>query len=183
MLTEALLVGVQKSGAGGNAAGGIYIHELQPLAGLRTTFKKSSAKSNGIALTSNHVFAAQADKAVVNVYNRQTGQHEDLVPFPEKIRSIAVANGTDAGVVVLGTEAGGLVIWEVSLILQSLLCDNGGLFYCLTSTAGMMVLSVHFLIKLVDGVILLGKVRSCTLAKDRSIRDVSRLLHSIIYRR
>ena len=37
------------------------------------------------------------------------------MPFPERIRSLAFAGDAeqDVGVLVLGTEAGGLVLWEV----------------------------------------------------------------------
>jgi pre-rRNA-processing protein IPI3 len=91
---------------------GICIHELQPAAALRSGFKKSSTSTNGLALTSTHVFAAQAEKAVVHVYSRARGNQEATVPFPERIRSVTIAEG---GILVLGTEGGRLILWEVGL--------------------------------------------------------------------
>ncbi|KAL1963776.1 hypothetical protein VTN77DRAFT_7842 [Rasamsonia byssochlamydoides] len=91
---------------------GICIHELQPASALRTTFKKSSTSPNGLAVTPTHVFAAQADKAVVHVYSRARGNQEATVPFPERIRSIAVAGGPNGEILVLGTEGGRLILWE-----------------------------------------------------------------------
>ena len=38
---------------------GIFIHEFQPVAGLKATFKKSSTKQNCLAITPTHIFAAQ----------------------------------------------------------------------------------------------------------------------------
>lgn len=35
------------------------------------------------------------------------------MPFPERVRSVAVTGG-EGGVVVLGTEGGRLIVWEVS---------------------------------------------------------------------
>lgn len=94
---------------------GICIHELQPASALRATFKKSSTAPNGLAVTPTHVFAAQADKAVVHVYSRIRGNQEATVPFPERIRSAAVAGGPNGEVLVLGTEGGRLILWEVCL--------------------------------------------------------------------
>ncbi|KAL1987719.1 hypothetical protein VTN96DRAFT_2559 [Rasamsonia emersonii] len=91
---------------------GICIHELQPASALRATFKKSSTAPNGLAVTPTHVFAAQADKAVVHVYSRARGNQEATVPFPERIRSAAVAGGPNSEVLVLGTEGGRLILWE-----------------------------------------------------------------------
>jgi pre-rRNA-processing protein IPI3 len=92
---------------------GICIHELQPASTVRATFKKSSTGSNGIAVSPTHVYAAQTDKAVVHVYSRIRGNQEATVPFSERIRSVAVAGGRNGETVVLGTEAGRLILWEV----------------------------------------------------------------------
>ncbi|KAJ5780494.1 hypothetical protein N7457_005654 [Penicillium paradoxum] len=91
---------------------GICVHELQPSSILRSTFKKSSTSTNSLAVSPSHIFAAQADKAVVHVYSREKGNQEGIVPFPERIRSIAVAGGKYGDVLVLGTEGGRLIIWE-----------------------------------------------------------------------
>ena len=90
---------------------GIFLHELQPENTLRQGFKKSSIQPHSLAASRGHFFAAQSGKAVVNVYNRQKGNQEATVPFPEKITSISYANGLE--VLVLGTEEGKLILWEV----------------------------------------------------------------------
>jgi pre-rRNA-processing protein IPI3 len=92
---------------------GICVQEFQPSPQLRSTFKKSSTTTNCLAVTPSHIFSAQADKAVVHVYSREKGNQEGLVPFPERIRSIAVAGAKYGDVLVLGTEGGRLILWEV----------------------------------------------------------------------
>jgi pre-rRNA-processing protein IPI3 len=92
---------------------GICLQEFQPSPQLRSTFKKSSTTTNCLAVTPSHIFSAQADKAVVHVYSREKGNQEALVPFPERIRSIAVAGAKYGDVLVLGTEGGRLILWEV----------------------------------------------------------------------
>ncbi|KAJ6146347.1 hypothetical protein N7497_008329 [Penicillium chrysogenum] len=91
---------------------GVCVHELQPSSILRSTFKKSSTLTNCLAVSPSHIFTAQADKAVLHVYNREKGNQEGVVPFPERIRSIAVAGGKYGDVLVLGTEGGRLLVWE-----------------------------------------------------------------------
>ncbi|KAJ5124223.1 uncharacterized protein N7515_008048 [Penicillium bovifimosum] len=91
---------------------GICVHELQPSSILRSTFKKSSTSTNCLAVSPSHIFTAQADKAVVHVYSREKGNQEGIVPFPERIRSIAVAGGKYGDILVLGTEGGRLIVWE-----------------------------------------------------------------------
>ena len=103
-----------------NTAAGIHFHELQPLPGLKSTFKKSTVKANCLAIGETHVFAAQADKAVLHVYNRERKNQEVVVPFPERIHSLALAGEKDgAGVLVLGTEGGRLILWEVCLLQRT----------------------------------------------------------------
>lgn len=92
---------------------GICLQDLQPTSALRTTFKKSSTPPNGLAVTPTHIFAAQVDKSVIHVYNRQKGNQEATVPFPERIRSLAVAGGHNGEVLILGTDGGRLILWEV----------------------------------------------------------------------
>ncbi|EPS27058.1 hypothetical protein PDE_01999 [Penicillium oxalicum 114-2] len=91
---------------------GICLQEFQPSPQLRSTFKKSSTSTNCLAVTPSHIFSAQADKAVVHVYSREKGNQEALVPFPERIRSIAVADAKYGDVLILGTEGGRLILWE-----------------------------------------------------------------------
>ncbi|KAL4863761.1 hypothetical protein BDV12DRAFT_177046 [Aspergillus spectabilis] len=92
---------------------GICLHELQPSTTLRSTFKKSSTAPNCLAVSPSHVFAAQSEKAIVHVYSREKGNQEATVPFPERIRSIAVAGSKNGDIAVLGTEGGRLILWEV----------------------------------------------------------------------
>lgn len=97
---------------------GVYHYELQPLPGLKSTWKKSSTKQNCLAVTSSHIFAAQEEKSVVHVYEREKGAQEAIVPFPERIRSIALAGDVNgASTLVLGMEGGRLILWEVLLSL------------------------------------------------------------------
>lgn len=88
---------------------GIYSYELNPALTPKSTFKKSSTAPNCLAVSDTHVFAAQKDKAHVHVYSRAKGNHEALVPFPEKITSIALVGD----VLLLGTAQGRLTLWEV----------------------------------------------------------------------
>ncbi|KAL4922216.1 WD40-repeat-containing domain protein [Aspergillus aurantiobrunneus] len=92
---------------------GVCLYELQPSATLRSTFKKSSTAPNCLAVSTSHVFAAQSEKAIVHVYSREKGNQEATVPFPERIRSIAVTGSRNGDIVVLGTEGGRLILWEV----------------------------------------------------------------------
>lgn len=96
---------------------GIHLHEFQPLPALISSFKKSSAQPNCLAVSASHIFAAQAEKAVIHVYSRDNGNQEAVVPFPEQIYSIALGGDIDgAGVLVLGTEGGRVILWEVGFV-------------------------------------------------------------------
>lgn len=89
----------------------IFIYEFQPLVQQRTALKKSVTPPNCLAVSNEHVFAAQSEKAVVHVYNRHKGIQEATVPFIERITSIALAcNDT---VLVLGTAEGRIFFWEI----------------------------------------------------------------------
>ena len=89
---------------------GIYLHELQPNSTIKSSYKKSSAPVNALAVSSTHIFAAQADKAVVHVYSRDRGNQEALISFPERISSLTLIGD---GIVVLGTAEGRVILWEV----------------------------------------------------------------------
>ncbi|OQV09260.1 WD domain-containing protein [Cladophialophora immunda] len=91
---------------------GIFLHEFQPQRVLRHGFKKSSSQPGCVAISDSHIFAAQADKAVVNVYSRERANQEATVPFPERVSSLAYAR--EAEILVLGTEGGRLILWEVA---------------------------------------------------------------------
>jgi hypothetical protein len=115
MLTEHFIAGITaptKANTGVTKDAGIFLHEYQPLAAQRHVFKKSATAPNGIAVSSSHVFAAQADKAIVHVYSREKGNQEAIVPFPERIHSIALA--AQDSVLLLGTGSGRILAWEVS---------------------------------------------------------------------
>lgn len=115
MLTEHLVAGIAaptKPNTGVTKDAGIFVHEFQPLTAPRHVFKKSATAPNGLAVSCSHVFAAQADSATVHVYSRAKGNQEALVPFPERIHSIALA--AQDTVLLLGTESGRVLAWEVS---------------------------------------------------------------------
>lgn len=89
---------------------GIYTQALTPSYAIKATFKKSSTPVNCLAVSDTHIFAAQDQKAHVHVYSRLRGNQEALVPFPERIRSLALIGD----VLVLGSAEGRLFLWEVS---------------------------------------------------------------------
>jgi pre-rRNA-processing protein IPI3 len=115
MLTEQFVAAISvstKANTGVTKDAGIFIHDFQPLAAQRHVFKKSATAPNGIAVSSSHIFAAQTDKAILHVYSREKNNQEAIVPFPERIHSIALA--ADETVLLLGTESGRVLAWEVS---------------------------------------------------------------------
>lgn len=91
---------------------GIYLHELHPSSTIKSSYKKSSTPVNALAVSSTHIFAAQADKAVVHVYSRERGNQEALISFPERIHCATLIGD---GVLVLGTAEGRIILWEVSV--------------------------------------------------------------------
>lgn len=118
MLTEIFLASVETSGKQLDrtpiADAGVFIHTLQPLPALKSTFKKSSTKPHCLAISASHVFAAQADKATIHVYNRERGHQEAVIPFQERISSLVLAGSYDgAAVLVAGSEGGRVILWEV----------------------------------------------------------------------
>ncbi|OJD37512.1 wd repeat protein [Diplodia corticola] len=115
MLTETFLASIGTTNrkpdtSSATKDAGIFLHEHQPLLAQRHTFKKSACAPNCVAVSRSHIFAAQIDKAVVNVYSREKGNQEATVPFPERITSLALA--LDQTVLVLGTEGGRIILWE-----------------------------------------------------------------------
>ncbi|KEF57171.1 uncharacterized protein A1O9_07361 [Exophiala aquamarina CBS 119918] len=91
---------------------GVFLYQYQPQNLFSHGYKKSTSRSGCVAVSDSHIFAAQADKAVINVYSRERGNQEATVPFPERIHCIAFADG--AALLVLGTEEGKLILWEVA---------------------------------------------------------------------
>ena len=130
MLTESFIASTLNPEKPSNSViAGVHRYDLQPLPALKSTFKKSSTNTNCLAVSPTHVFAAQADKAVVYVYSRERNNQEAVVPFPEKIQSIALAGESDgAGMLVLGTESGRVILWEVRL------CHRNHIFLLLMLT-------------------------------------------------
>ncbi|OAQ99845.1 hypothetical protein LLEC1_06370, partial [Akanthomyces lecanii] len=114
MLTEELVSAVCGPPIAANTAVpkdvGIYTHTVAPAWRLKATSKKSSVGPNCLAVSENHVFAAQDQKAHVHVYSRQRGTQETLVSFHERIRSVALSGN----VLLLGTAEGRLMLWETS---------------------------------------------------------------------
>ena len=118
MLTESFVaatVATNKAVAHASAAlkdVGIFLQEFQPQSTFRQGFKKSSAHPGCVAISDSHIFAGQADKAVINVYSREKGNQEATVPFPERVHSLVYAHGAET--LVIGTEGGRLILWEVA---------------------------------------------------------------------
>ena len=116
MLSEGFVTSIRAQPKSANTAiakdVGIYLHELHPNHTIKSSFKKSSTPVNALAVSATHLFAAQADKAVVHVYSRERGNQESLVSFPERIHSLTLIGD---GVLALGTSEGRIILWEVSL--------------------------------------------------------------------
>ncbi|TKA61983.1 hypothetical protein B0A55_09985 [Friedmanniomyces simplex] len=114
MLTEQFIasIGVPEKPPAANVAkdAAIVVHELQPLTQQRALFKKSATALNCLAFSENHIFAAQLNKAVVHVYNREKGNQEATVPFTEHITCLTLA--CDDTVLILGTAEGRIFLWE-----------------------------------------------------------------------
>ncbi|KAK6439467.1 Pre-rRNA-processing protein ipi3 [Oleoguttula sp. CCFEE 5521] len=90
----------------------IFLYEHLPLVAPRSSFKKSATPPNCLAVSDSHIFAAQADKAVVHVYSRDRGNQEATVPFTERITCLALA--CEDAVLILGTAEGRLFLWEIA---------------------------------------------------------------------
>lgn len=73
--------------------------------------KRSVAGPHSLAVSKTHVFSAQSGKAVVHVYGRDKMTHEATIALPDRITCIALVSDED--VLVMGTEGGSLLVWEV----------------------------------------------------------------------
>lgn len=115
MLSEIFVTSTRAEQISANTAiakdAGIYVHTLHPTHSIKSTFKKSSTKRNCTAVSTTHIFAAQADKAVIHVYSRARGNQEALISFPERVHCLTLVND---GLLVLGTAEGRIILWEVS---------------------------------------------------------------------
>ena len=113
-------IGVQFKGPNSSSQKdvGIFRHQWQPLALQEQAFKKSATLPNSLAATQAHIFAAQADKAVVNVYSTERNNQEAIVPFPERISALTLA--ADNCVLILGSAEGRIFLWEVGQQLHIL---------------------------------------------------------------
>lgn len=90
---------------------GIFLHTLQPQPALKSTFARSRANTNCIALSPSHIYAGQDGKAVVHIYNRAKGNHEATVPLPSKIHAIALA--AQDSILAAGLGDGSILLWEL----------------------------------------------------------------------
>ena len=120
MLTESVVVGISRDGNNKSPSNptlrdaGVLLYQIHPDAALRQVLKKCNTAIHGLAVSKFHIFAVQADKAAVHVYNRDNGGLEATVFFPDKITSIAIQDEETGSFVVLGMANGCLIIWEVS---------------------------------------------------------------------
>ncbi|KXL50498.1 hypothetical protein M433DRAFT_66267 [Acidomyces richmondensis BFW] len=107
-------IGIPEKPSGISAAKdeSIFIYEFQPLNQQLKAFKKSATPTNCLAVSKNHVYAAQSEKAVVHVYNRHRGTQEATIPFTERITCITLA--CDYSLLVLGTAGGRIFFWEIA---------------------------------------------------------------------
>ncbi|CUS13348.1 unnamed protein product [Tuber aestivum] len=88
----------------------IAIYDLHTYSQI-AVFKRSTTAKNCLAVTDSHLFAAQSDKAVVNIYSREKGNLETTVPFKERF---TVLEAGSKEIVAGGTEDGRLMLWETA---------------------------------------------------------------------
>lgn len=115
MLSEPFITSIRAEPKSANTAikkdVGIYLHELHPSHTVKGAFKKSSTPVNALAANATHVFAAQADKAIVHIYSREKGNQEALISFPERVHTLTLAGEE---FIIVGTAEGRVILWEVS---------------------------------------------------------------------
>ncbi|RVD90132.1 uncharacterized protein DFL_001108 [Arthrobotrys flagrans] len=99
------------SGASASPEAYISLHDLHSFT-QTSTFKRSCTPANSLAVSPTHIFAAQSDKSVLNVYNRSKNSLETTVPLPEQLT--AVTCSSNGGIVAMGTASGRVNIWETS---------------------------------------------------------------------
>lgn len=117
MLTEQVVIATHRSSSDNSsisaAEPSIAVFDLHTYS-QTASFKRSSTPKNCFAVTPSHLFAAQSDKAVVNVYNRAKQSLELTVPFQERFTALEASGGCGA-FIAGGTESGRLTIWEVCI--------------------------------------------------------------------
>lgn len=126
MLTESFIIstkGSKSSGQNATKSDGIQLHEYRPQSTLRRLYKNSSTNTHCLGVSRMHLFAAQAEKSTVHVYNRVTGKQEATVAFQRKITALAVTS-TTFPIIILGTDDGSLVFWEVCELFFDVLFAN-----------------------------------------------------------
>jgi pre-rRNA-processing protein IPI3 len=121
MLTESIVASVYKTedsktitwtGSPFPKDAAIFELSINPRFAVTTVYKKSSTTRSGLALSDSHVFAAQTDKAAIQVYGRDKGKQEATIPLPEKATAIETA-GECGELLVIGTDEGNVLIWSV----------------------------------------------------------------------
>ena len=114
MLSENFVTSIRAQPKSANTAiakdVGIYVNSLHPTHAVQSSFKKSSTLPNCTAVSSTHILAAQAEKAVIHVYSRERGNQESLISFPERIHCITLVHDE---LLALGTAEGRVILWEV----------------------------------------------------------------------
>ena len=113
MLSELVVCAINIAPAEGGSSSAeaiISIHDLHSYSSV-STFKKSSSSVNCLAVSPTHVFAAQSDKATLNVYSRTKNNQEATIPLSEKATALSCSKL--GGLVASGTDSGRLNIWEV----------------------------------------------------------------------
>ncbi|KAK6522071.1 Pre-rRNA-processing protein ipi3 [Arthrobotrys megalospora] len=113
-LTELIAVASHppsSSGASSSPEAYISLHDIHSFT-QTSTFKKSCTPPNSLAISPTHIFAAQSDKSVLNVYNRSKNSLETTIPLPEQLTAVTCSH--NGGVVAMGTSSGRVNIWETS---------------------------------------------------------------------
>ena len=118
MLEESLIASVLRRGTfqPNSTNNGAEVSKIQvrPISKQQPSFKKSSSTNrNCLAVSSTHIFAAQADKAAIHICKLDGGT-EEVVRFTERISSCKFIGGKGGlGALAIGTEKGRLILWEV----------------------------------------------------------------------
>ncbi|KAF3930190.1 hypothetical protein ABW20_dc0101337 [Dactylellina cionopaga] len=113
-LTELVAIASNPSASAGASTSPeayISLHDIHSFS-QSSLFKKSSCPPQCLAISPSHIFAAQSDKSVLNVYNRTKGNLETTIPLPEQLS--AVSCSLNGGVVVMGTKSGRVNVWETA---------------------------------------------------------------------
>ena len=110
MLSEQIVVSTLRPLAESTLEATLSVYDVHTYKHV-TSFKRSNTARNGLAVSDTHIYAAQAEKAVVNVYSREKGSLVSTVPFTEQFTVLEASH--NGAFVAGGTENGRLTIWEV----------------------------------------------------------------------